>query len=83
MKDDITVTIKEKDGTVLCNGTMSELTSDKVAISSLAAGEEKKLYIEFYFSPDADNSAQGQTVSFNITANATQKQNNPYMDFGD
>lgn len=83
LKDDITVTIKEKDGTVLCNGTMSELTSDKVAISSLAAGEEKTLYIEFYFSPDADNSAQGQTVSFNITANATQKQNNPYMDFGD
>lgn len=83
LKDDISVTIKEKDGTVLCNGTMSELTSDKVAISSLAAGEEKTLYIEFYFSPDADNSAQGQTVSFNITANATQKQNNPYMDFGD
>lgn len=83
LKDDITVTIKEKDGTVLCNGTMSELTSDKVAISSLAAGEEKTLYIEFYFSPDADNSAQGQMVSFNITANATQKQNNPYMDFGD
>lgn len=83
LQDDITVTIKEKDGTVLCKGTMNELGSDKVAVSSLAAGEEKVLYIEFYFSPEADNSAQGQTVSFNITANATQKQNNPYMDFGD
>ena len=83
LKDFITVTIKEKDGTVLCNGTMNDLRSDKVAVSSLAAGEEKTLYIEFYFSPDTDNSAQGQTVSFNITANASQKQNNPQMDFGD
>ena len=83
LKDDITVTVKEKDGTVLCNGTMNDLSSDKVAVSSLAAGEEKILYIEFYFSSDADNSAQGQTVTFNITATATQKQHNPYMDFGD
>jgi len=83
LKDYITVIVKEKDGTVLCNGKMSELGSDKVAVSSLAAGEEKILCIEFYFSPEADNSAQGEAVSFNITANATQKQNNPYMDFGD
>lgn len=83
LKDFITVTIKEADGTVLCKGTMSELSSDKVAISSLAAGEKKTLNIEFYFSSEAGSAAQGQTVSFNITANATQKQNNPYMDFGD
>ena len=82
LKDYITVTIKEADGTVLCKGTMSELTSNKVAISSLAAGEEKTLYIEFYFSSEANNSAQGQTVSFHITANATQKKNNPDKDFG-
>jgi hypothetical protein len=82
LKDYITVTIKEADGTVLCKGTMSELGSDKVAVSSLAAGEEKVLTIEFYFSADAGNVAQGQTVSFNITANATQKKNNPDKDFG-
>lgn len=82
LKDDITVTIKEKDGTVLCKGMMNQLTADKVMTGSLAAGESKTLTIEFYFSPDADNSAQGQTVSFNITANATQKQNNPDKDFG-
>ncbi len=82
LKDYITVTIKEADGTELCKGTMSELSSNKVAVSSLAAGEKKTLTIEFYFSPEADNSAQGQTVSFNITANATQKQNNPDKDFG-
>lgn len=82
LKDYITVAIKEADGTVLCKGTMSELTSDKVAVSSLAAGETKTLGIEFYFSPKAGNTAQGQTVSFNITANATQKQNNPDKDFG-
>lgn len=82
LKDHITVTIQEEDGTVLCKGKISELGSDKVAVSSLAAGEEKTLTITFYFSPEADNRAQGQAVSFNITANATQKQNNPDKDFG-
>ena len=82
LKDDITVTIKEKDGTILSKGTMNQLTADKAMTGSLAAGEEKTLTIEFYFSPDADNSAQGQTVSFNITADATQKKNNPDKDFG-
>ena len=82
LKDYITVTIKEADGTVLCKGTMSELSSDKVAVSSLAAGEKKTLTIEFYFSSEAGNAAQGQSASFNITANATQKQNNPNKDFG-
>ena len=82
LQDDIIVTIKEKDGTVLCKGMMNQLTADKVMTGSLAAGESKTLTIEFYFSPDADNSAQGQTVSFNITADATQKQNNPDKDFG-
>lgn len=82
LKDYITVTIKEADGTVLCKGTMGELGSDKVAVSSLAAGEKKTLTIEFYFSSEAGNAAQGQTLSFNITANATQKQNNPDKDFG-
>lgn len=82
LKDYITVTIKEADGTVLCKGTMSELGSNKVAVSSLAAGEKKTLTIEFYFSSEAGNTAQGQSVSFNITANATQKQNNPDKDFG-
>ena len=82
LQDDIIVTIKEKDGTVLCKGKMNQLTADKVMIGSLAAGESKTLTIEFYFSPDADNSAQGQTVSFNITADATQKKNNSDRDFG-
>ena len=82
LQDDILVTIKEKDETVLCKGMMNQLTADKAMTGSLAAGEEKTLTIEFYFSPDADNSAQGQTVSFNITADATQKKNNPDKDFG-
>jgi len=82
LKDDIKVTIREEDGTVLCSGTMSELSVENVEVGTLAAGEEKMLHIEFYFSSDADNSAKGQTVCFNITADATQKQNNPQMDFG-
>ena len=83
LKDYITVSVKEADGTVLCHGTMDELSADKVAASSLAAGERKTLYIEFYFSSEAENNAQGQTVSFNITADATQKKNNPNKDFSD
>ena len=61
---------------------MSELGSNKVAVSSLAAGEKKTLTNEFFFSSAAGNTEQGQSVSFNITANATQKQNNPNKDFG-
>ena len=38
--------------------------------------------MKLLFSPDADNSAQGQTAPFNITADATQKKNNPDKDFG-
>lgn len=83
LKDDITVTVKEENGKILCQGLMYELDSDSVSVSTLAAGEEKTLYIEFYFSSDAGNDAQGQEVSFNITANATQKQNNAQKDFGD
>lgn len=83
LKDDITVTIREKNGKTLCEGLMYELDKNKVSVGSLGAGEEKILEIEFYFLPYADNSAQGQNVSFNITTNATQKQNNTQMDFGD
>jgi len=81
LKDYITVTVKEQDGTVLCSGIMSQLSYDKSVISSLKAGEEKTLYIEFYFAP-ADNVLQEKMVYFNITAAATQKQNNPGKDFG-
>lgn len=83
LDDYITVTIKEKDGTVLCSGTMGEISADKVMTSTLAAGEKKTLDIEFAFAESAGNEAQGKTVAFNITADATQKQNNPYMLFGD
>lgn len=82
LSDYITVTVKEPDGTVMCQGTLNDLGKERVAVSSLAAGEKRVLYIEFYFSSSAGNDAQGQTVSFNITANATQKKNNPDQDFG-
>lgn len=83
LKDHVNVTVKESDGTVLCSGKMSELDRDGVTVGTLAAGTEKTLTIEFYFSADVPNDAQGQMVTFNITADATQKENNPYMDFGD
>ncbi len=80
LKDDITVTIKESDGYVLAKGKMDDL---KVFVSALESKKEKTIYIEFYFSPNADNSAQGQTVSFNVKVDATQSKNNQSQVFGD
>lgn len=76
LKDYITVTIKEADGTELCKGTMSELSADQVKVGTLEANQQKTLSIEFYFPSDVGNNAQGQSVSFNIKVDATQKQNN-------
>ena len=81
--DNIKVLVKDEDGNPLCDGLMCDLGMDKVAVGTLEAGDEKKIYIEFQFLSGTDNTAQGQTVSFNIVADATQKQNNPYMNFGD
>ena len=83
LKDYITLTVKEQDGTVMCSGSMGELKDDGINVGTLLASEEKTLSIELYFVPGADNAVQGKTVSFKITANATQKQNNPDKDFGD
>ena len=76
-KENITVTIKEPGGTVLCHGRMDELSAETAAVASLGAKEEKILSIELYFAPDAENGAQGKEVSFTIAADATQKKNNP------
>ena len=84
LKDYITVTIKEvkEDGElVLAKAKMSEFTADKVLTSDIVAGKEKNVSIEFYFSPELDE--QGGEVSFSIKVDATQKPNNPFMDFGD
>lgn len=83
LRDYITVTVKEQDGTVMCQGNMGDIKSDDINVGALLAGEKKTLSVELYFIPGADNTAQGKTVSFKITASATQKQGNPDKDFGD
>lgn len=83
LKEYVYVTISEEEGTILCKGLIGEIDSDNAVVSSLASGEEKNLVIEFTFSKEADDSMQGQKMNFNITADATQKQNNPHKDFGD
>ena len=85
LQDDITVTIREKNGQVLGKATMGKLTSDNVTtsfISSVDGINEKIICIDFYFSPDVEKQG-GDDVTFNIKVDATQKPNNPYMDFGD
>ena len=83
LKDYITVTVKQQDGVILYQGGMSDASYNKAIAASLSAGEKKTLYLELYFASGADNSAQAQSVSFDVTVNATQKQNNPDKDFGD
>lgn len=82
LKEYIILTVKQQDGVVLCQGKMSDLNAESVTVGTLAKGEEKTLYLELYFASGADNAAQSQSVSFTITANATQKQNNTDKDFG-
>ena len=83
LKDYITVTVKQQDGVILYQGSMKDASYKKAIASTLAAGEKKTLYLELYFSEGADNAAQAQSASFDMTVNATQKQNNPTKDFGD
>ena len=83
LKDYVIVKVKEENGIVLCDGLISKLTKGDVSTGSLSAGEEKKLIIEFYFLKNVGNNYQGKTVTFNIKADATQKQNNSVKDFGD
>ena len=83
LKDYVTVKVKEENGIVLCDGLISKLSKGGVSTGSLSAGEEKKLMIEFYFLKNVGNNYQGKTVTFNIKADATQKQNNSVKDFGD
>ena len=85
LKDYVTVTVKEinEDGEfVFGKAKLSEFTADKVLKSYITTTErEKKVSIEFYFSPELDE--QGGLVSFDIKVDATQMPNNPFGDFGD
>ena len=69
--------------TVLCSGTMTQLSKDKVppAGESLAVMEKKELTIRFHFPEEAGNSAKGTSLVFDLYADAVQTKNNPDRQF--
>ncbi len=82
LADVLEVTVCDGDK-VLLEGKPSELTRDAVAAfdEALAIGEKKTLQIYFYFPKDAQNSAQGTSLSFDLAADAVQTKNNPDKSF--
>ncbi len=82
LADVLIVTIYDGD-TVIAEGTPSELTRDKVATAktALGIGEKKELQISFYFPQNAGNTAQDQSLLFDLAADAVQTKNNPDKTF--
>lgn len=70
-------------GVVLFTGTLADLTKDKVGAANdiLRLNERRSLQILFHFPEQAKNVSQGQYVSFDMSAEAVQTQNNPYKLF--
>ena len=74
----LTITDDES-GKVLYQGTADELTRGSAAVSDdiITSGESKNLTILFYFPKERGNEAQDKTLSFRMSATATQVRNNP------
>lgn len=80
IKDGNTGTDKDK---VLYSGKVSALQKDTavVATDAIAVGATKEYTVIFHFPEDAGNAAQGQWLSFTLTAEAVQTKNNPNREF--
>jgi len=63
---------------ILCSGTMTELSKDKVVSveEALSVMERKYLTVIFYFPKDAGNTAQALNLKFDLCADAVQTKNN-------
>lgn len=77
LADVLEITIKDGDA-VLCQGTASALTRQNTsAQGTLSVGQRKELDIYFHFPEGAGNSAQGESLSFDLCADGVQTKNNP------
>ncbi len=78
LADVLIVTIYDGD-TIIAEGTPFELTREnaKAAEVALDIGEKKDLQISFHFPENAGNTAQDQSLSFDLAADAVQTKNNP------
>ncbi len=68
---------------VLAEGTPHELTQSSAVAAEipLSIDEHKTLQIYFYFPAEAGNSAQDQSLLFDLAADAVQVKNNPNKEF--
>ena len=66
-------------GSILFEGKFSEMSGIKSegADGTLAVGEQRVLVITFHVTEDCENSMQGQTLLFDLNAEAVQAVNNP------
>ena len=82
LADVLQITIS--DGTdVVCSGTMSELSRERVVAlqDPLSVLEKKEFTVTFYFPPEAGNETQATDLRFDLCADATQTKNNPSRAF--
>ena len=77
------VRIEDEFGDEIFNGKASDLTRANAALSkyTINGGHERKHTIYFSYPEEAGNAGQGQTLSFVLTAEATQTKNNPNKAF--
>ncbi len=82
LSDVLTVTICDGDR-ILAQGTPRELTRDAARADDmiLGIGEKKALQIYFYFPEGSGNTAQDQSLLFDLAADAVQVKNNPNQEF--
>lgn len=82
LADVLDVTVKDGQ-TVLFSGKASELTKNEAAADTdpLRTGERRDLTMVFHYPEAAGNSTQGEWLSFELIADATQTRNNPDMIF--
>lgn len=78
LADVLQITVKDGEKT-LYQGTAENLKRKAVAAADdvLKIGERRELTVYFHFPKEAGNSAQSQTLTFDICADAVQTKNNP------
>lgn len=78
LADVLQITVKDGDRT-LYQGTAAELNRTEVTVADdvLKIKERRELTVYFYFPEEAGISAQSQTLTFDMCADAVQTKNNP------
>lgn len=83
LADVLRITIADKAGNTLYQGTASELTraDAPVADEALEVDETREFTITFFYPREAGNATQGDDLSFTLCADAVQTKNNPNAQF--